>query len=333
VLLLLGIFITLPGTSVNAANPSNVFLAQQANSISGYVSDSRRAPIPDLQVELLNEVDSVIQRTKTDSSGLFLFKRLSEGVFQVRVQTYGTSYIGGQIKRVQLERTRAFEQVDFVLVTKQNASVTATAGAIFTQEVPEPARKEYERGVALLRKPEQRKQGMETLKKSIELFPLYFEALELLGTEYIKLQEYELAIPVLTKAIEVNKRAYQSLHALSVAQYNLKQLPQAVESMRRAITLNQGSINANLWLGMLLRQTAKLDEAETYLKQADQLAASKSPDAHWQLALLFNQLKRYKDAADELELFLKTQPDAKDTELIKKLIQRLRQQSGGGVEQ
>lgn len=330
-LLLLGIFITLLGTSVDATNPSNVLVAQRANSISGYVSDERRAAIPDLQVELLNEVDSVIQRTKTDSSGLFVFKRLSEGVFQVRVQTYGTSYIGGQIKRVQLERTRAFEQVDFILLTKKTAAMTATAGAVFTQEVPEPARKEYERGVVLLRKPEQRKQGLEALKKSIELFPLYFDALELLGTEYIKQQEYEPAIPVLTKAIEVNRRAYQSLHALSVAQYNLKQLPQAIESMRRAVTLNQGSINANLWLGMLLRQTAKLDEAETYLKQADQLAASKSPEAHWQLALLFNQLKRYKEAADELELFLKIQPDSKDTELIKKLIQRFRQQSGGNV--
>jgi regulator of sirC expression with transglutaminase-like and TPR domain len=55
------------------------------------------------------------------------------------------------------------------------------------------------------------------------------------------------------------------------------------------------------------------------------------PEAHWQLALLFNQLKRYNEAADELELFLKTQPDAKDTEMIKKLIQRFRQQSGGSV--
>jgi len=43
--------------------------------------------------------------------------------------------------------------------------------------------------------------------------------------------------------------------------------------------------------------------------------------------LLFNQLKRYKEAADELEIFLKVQPDARDAELIKKLIQKLRQQS------
>jgi tetratricopeptide (TPR) repeat protein len=328
VILLLGIFVTLLGAPIAGTGPSNVFFAPQVNSISGYVSDDRRTPIADLQVELLNDMESVIQRTKTDSSGLFRFPRLTAGIFQVRVQTYGTNYIG-QTKRVLLDRTRAFEQVDFVLTAKRTGSTGATTGAVFIQEVPEPARREYERGAALLRKTEQRRQGLETLKKAIDLFPLYFDALELLGTEYVKEQEYELAIPVLTKAIEINRRSYQSLYVLSVAQYNLKQLPQAIESMRRAITLNQGSVNGNLWLGMLLRQTSKLDEAETYLKQADKLAESKSPDAHWQLALLFNQLKRYKEAADELELFLKVQPDSKDIELIKKLIQRFRQQSAG----
>ncbi len=327
-LLLFGIFITILAPFGEASNRPNAYPQSASSySIGGHVSDGRNA-IPNLQVELLNDVDSVIQRTKTDSSGLFVFRRLAPGVFEIRIQTYGTSYLG-QTKRVQLERTRVFEQVDFVLGAKQSASMSATPGAVFVQEVPEHARKEYDRGAELLQKTEQRKEGMETLKKAIEIFPTYFAALELLGTEYVKQQEYEPAVPVLTKALEINRRAYPSLYALSIAQYNLKQLPQAIESMRRAIVLNQGSVNANLWLGMLLRQTDKLDEAETYLKKADKLSESKSPEAHWQLALLFNQLKRYKEAADELELFLKIQPDSKDTELIKKLIQRFRQQAGG----
>ena len=328
-LLLLGIFITLLAPAPEAYEPSHLFVQQQnfLNSISGHVSDGRSA-IPNLQVELLNDMDSVIQRSKTDSSGLFAFRRLSTGIFQVRVQTFGTSYIG-QTKRVQLERTRAFEQVDFVLVSKQTSSISATGGAVFVQEVPEQARREFDRGSDLL-KNDRRKEGMAALKKAVEMFPSYFAALELLGMEYVKQQEYEPAIDVLTKAVEVNRRAYQSLYGLSVAQQSLKQLPQAIESMRRAITLNPGSVNANLWMGMLMRQSAKLDEAETYLKQANKLAESKSPDAHWQLALLFNDLKRYREAADELELFLKVQPDSKDTELIKKLIQRLRQNASSG---
>ncbi|HKO44955.1 MAG TPA: tetratricopeptide repeat protein [Pyrinomonadaceae bacterium] len=331
-LLLLGIYITMLGLAHEAIAPSLLFVQQGfLNSISGHVTDGRSA-IPNLQVELLNDMDSVIQRTKTDSSGLFAFRRLSTGIFQVRVQTYGTSYIG-QTKRVQLERTRAFEQVDFVLGSNQTSSISPTGGAVFVQEVPEQARREFDRGSDLL-KNDRREEGIAALKKAVEMFPSYFAALELLGMQYVKQQEYEPAIALLTKAVEVNRRAYQSLYGLSVAQQSLKQLPQAVESMRRAITLNPGSVNANLWMGMLLRQAAKLDEAETYLKQADKLAASKSPDAHWQLALLFNDLKRYREAADELELFLKVQPDSKDTDLIKKLIQRLRQNaSNGGTKQ
>jgi tetratricopeptide (TPR) repeat protein len=325
-ILVFGILIAFLGAPIEPAKPAPA-LVQTLNSISGYVSDNSRTPIPNLQVELLNDVDSVIRRTKTDSSGLFLFNRLPEGVFQVRVQTYGTVYVGGQTKRVQLERTRAFEQVDFVLTTKQTTATSSTPGAVFVQEVPEPARKEYERGIALLQKSEQQKEGVQSLRKAIALFPTYFEALEMLGTEYVKQQDFEAAIPMLTKAIEINSRAHHSLSALSVAQYNLKQLPAAVESMKRAITHNQKSASANLWLGMLLRQSDKLDEAETYLKQANKLGDSKLPDVHWQLALLFNELKRYREAADELELFLKLQPDARDTDNIKKLIQRFRKLS------
>ena len=327
-----GIFITLLGFCFGGTAPANTVAAQQVTSISGHVSDNQRNPLADLQVELLDDVDSVIQRTKTDNSGLFTFRRLSNGIFQIRVQTYGTSFVG-QTQRVQLERGRAFEQVDFVLVNKLTSTSTAVTGVVFAQEVPDKARKQFERGLALLQKSDQRKAGLESLETAIEIFPLYFEALHLLGSEYVKQQDYERALPVLTKATEVNRQAYPSLYTLSIAQYNLKQVPEAIESMKRAIAINQQSMAANLWLGMLLRQSVKLDEAETYLKEADRLAASKSPEVHWQLALLFNQLKRYKEAADELELFLKSEPDAKDVELIKKLIKKFRQQSGEGVKQ
>lgn len=323
---LLATLIILTGAFSVAANPSPIAALQQFNSISGHISDDRGNSIANLQVELLNDVDSVLQRTKTDSSGLYTFGRLTNGIFQIRVQPYETNYVG-QTQRVQLERTRAFEQVDFVLKTKKGSSSTNSTGVVFVQEVPDQARKQYERGGALLQKAGQEKEGVEALKKAIEIFPLYFDALEMLGAEYVKQKEYEAAVPVLTKAIEVNGKSYLSLQSLSVAQYNLKQMPEALESMRRSIAINQGSATANLWLGMLLRQASKLDEAETYLKQANRLSESKLPDVHWQLALLFNQLKRYKEAADELELFLKVQPDSRDKEMIQKLIQQLRQKS------
>ena len=301
-----------------------------SNSISGHVSNDQHTPLADIRVELLNELDSVIRTVKTDGSGLFVFRKLSDGTFQVRVQTSGTNYIS-QTKRVDLARPHgfgaAFEELDFILTTDRKTSSTAKPGVVFVQEVPEPARKEYEKGTELLEKSNKRQEAFAALKSAIDIFPQYFDALEILGTEQVKDAQYEAAVPLLTKALEVNSRAYASCFALGVAQYNLKQLQPAIESFKRAVLLNEKSINANLWLGIALRQTSRPDEAEAYLRRADVLAESKLPDAHWQLALLFNQLKRYKEAADELEKFLKVQPDARDAELIKKLIQRLRQQS------
>ena len=330
-LVFLCVLLTLSCFTSNEVCCLNTFLPlqQNGNSISGHVSNNQRTPISDLRVELLNEVDTVLQTAKTDASGLFVFRKLSDGTFQVRVHASGTGYVS-QTKRVELTRPSGFgvvfEEVDFVLSTPRATSPSAKPGVVFAQDVPEQARKQYQKATELLQK-ERRPEGVAALNKAIEIYPQYFDALEMLGSEHVKQQEYEHAVPRLKKAVEINARAYPSWYALGVAQYNLKLLPEAVESLRRAVSLNEKSINANLWLGTLLRHAGRLDEAETYLKQANLLAEAKVADAHWQLALLFNQLKRYREAADELELFLKFSPDARDAEKIKKLIQRLREQS------
>lgn len=333
--LVLTIVLGLASGSVNQPphSPAIAVVQQNANMISGHVSDDRRTPLKDLRVELLNEVDSVIQTAKTDGSGLFIFRKLSDGAFQIRVRGEGTNY-EGEVKRVELTRPHglgaASEEVDIVLRPRRTTSTTARSGVVFVQEVPDSARTEFQKASELIQKPEKSQEVRTALKKALEIFPQYFDALEMLGSEQVKQQEYEQAVPVLTKATEVNPRAFPSWYALGVAQFNLKQMSAAVESLRRAVLLNEKSINANLWLGMALRQSARLDEAETYIKQANLLADSKLPDAHWQLALLYNQLKRYGEAADELEIFLKVQPDTRDAQQIKKLIQKFRQQSSTG---
>jgi hypothetical protein len=65
------------------------------------------------------------------------------------------------------------------------------------------------------------------------------------------------------------------------------------------------------------------DKAEEVLKRADQLAEGKNADIHWQLANVYNEQKRYSEAADQMELYLKHAP-GEDQAKIKDLIKRLR---------
>jgi tetratricopeptide (TPR) repeat protein len=258
------------------------------------------------------------------------------------VQTSGTNFVS-QTARVTIQNfTRnipgvgvttsgnEFVQQDFMLRTADSKGSTTRPGppeAVFVQEVPDAARKLYVEAVEKIDK-NRINDGLTGLKKAIEVFPSYYAALDRLGTEYVKGQQYEPVIPILSRAVEVNPRGHSSWYALGVAQYNLKQHSVAIESLRRCVTFNPGSVNSQLWLGIALRQVSKLDEAEIHLKKANELAKSKLPDAHWQLALLYNQLKRYGEASDELEQFLKVEPLARDAELITKLIKKLRNHEG-----
>lgn len=320
-------------------NPSNVVINQNGNSISGHVFGDSRRPVPDVYVELLNDVYSTIARTKTTGAGLYIFRNLSQGNFKVRVLPYGTDY-SEQTQDLVIQNISIVgrmgggggaenAQMDFYLRLKPNANAGPFAGlpgVVFAQEVPEPARKLYELGIGNLREKKE-KDGFENLKKSLEIFPTYYLALDRLGTEYVARGHYEAGYVLLTKSVEVNRSSFSSVFGLGVAQCNLKQNNEAIENLKRATVLYNKSINAQLWLGIALKRGGKPDQAELAFKRADELSKSKSAEVHWQIALLYSEQKRYKEAADKLELFLKHQSDARDAGKIKQLIQQLREKA------
>ena len=288
---------------------------------------------------MLNDYYQMLARTRTDNSGFFVFNNLSPGNFKVHVITSGTGYqeqtqdvsISNFVRRTSsgpVFSGRESRLLDIFLTTKREttASLASAPGTVFVQEVPVSARKSYEKALSDLEK-DKNDDGIQELKKAIEQFPTYYLALERLGEEYIRLGDFEPATKVLTKAIEVYPRAHESLQLLGVAYYNLGQKMAAIDMFGRALSVDPNSINSQVWLGIGLRQVQKYEQAEEHLQRANQLAKGKIATIHWQLALLYKEMRRFAAAADELELFLKLQPDSRDADGIKKLIARLREQS------
>jgi tetratricopeptide (TPR) repeat protein len=300
------------------------------STITGFVFDPERRPVAQVHVELINDVNGVLQRMRTDESGRFLFRGVSQGRFQVRVRPIGTNY-EDQTQDVELAGMSASGrpirdtiQRDFYLRLRKSSPVAAR-GIIFAQEIPEEAKTIFERAVADLDR-DRLEDGVAGLESALKIFPTYYLALERLGLIYVTQQKFEKAVEVFGKAVVVNPRSFNGWYGLSCSHYALKRSDAAVEAAQKAVTLNSSSADALLILGLSLRQAKRYEEAEKPLKQADKVTKGLSPDVHWNLALLYaKNLNRFSDAANELELYLKTTPDTSQTENIKKLIKKYRE--------
>ena len=327
------------------------FTFQSRNAVSGTIFSPSRRPVADIFVELLDDMNSTVGRMKTDASGRYAFGGLASGRFKLRVMPFGTDFLE-ETQEVVLTSVSAVpgsgsdrQQIDIYLRVNERANISpfgSSPGVIFAQEVPSAARKLYGQGISYLREKKE-KEGFDCLRRALEIFPTYYVALDRLGAEYAmrglsKRVYMEAGRILLMKAVEVNPRGYSSVFGLGWTQYHLGLTNEAIESLRTATTLHGKGADAHLWLGKALKRAAKLTEAESAFKRANELTEGKSTEVHWQLASLYGDQKRYRESADELELFLKMQPKGKgneaEVEKVRALIRQLREKaaaSGGAT--
>ena len=165
------------------ASPKNSNLL---NRIEGQVYDPNHRPVENLYVELLNDVDSVIQRTKTNASGRFSFIGVPPGRLTVKVLTFGTNFME-QTQEVNVLQTTNNNDVDYVDISlryetrSRGPESDLPPGVIFVQDIPAAARTSYLKGIADFGKDQEK--GLSEIEEAIKIFPDYFDALNWLGKE------------------------------------------------------------------------------------------------------------------------------------------------------
>jgi tetratricopeptide (TPR) repeat protein len=306
--------------------------SQSRFAIFGHVQDSSGNDVGSIRVSLLNENEQTLRTVFADNSGRFQFRNLGEGIYLVRVEPAGTPF-EEQTHRIELQSLSRLSSatedpfmVDFRLKLKKGETRTAAPGVVFLQPVPPTAREQYEKGVDSLND-KKTEIGIESLKRALEIFPDYFVALELLGTEYVKGGLYDNAVPILSRAIQVNPDASKSLYALGVAYLKTNRSAEAVNWLQRAADKDSRSANVYMMLGLALGNTGSLGESETAFKKAYLLGGSEVADVHFYLAGIYNKQQKYSEAARELELFLKESKDIKDRAQIKGMIAKFKEKA------
>ncbi len=216
--------------------------------------------------------------------------------------------------------------LDFRLRLRKRETGIATPGVVFLQPVTPAAREQYEKGVGSLND-KKTEIGIESLNKAIEIFPDYFLALELLGTEYVKGGIYDQAVPILSRAIQVNPNASKSLYWLGVVHLKTNRSAEAVNWLQRAADKDPRNVNVYMMLGLAYGNLGSLSESETAFKKAYLLGRSDVADVHFYLAGIYNKQQKYSEAARELELFLRESKDIKDRDQIKGMIAKFKEKA------
>lgn len=314
---------------VTSAQPSP---AAFINRIEGQVYGPDRRPVENARVELLNEVESSVASSKTDSSGRFTFVGMVSGRYNVHVMAFATNY-AEQTQEVIITNARPLGSdiafVQFYLTIDQRARPTVRDTAtdlLFVQEIPPEAKKLFQDGaddLKSLRTPG----GLARIENALKVFPNYFDALNLIAKHYVIQKEYTMAYPYLLRAIDVNSRNFSCYFRLAFSFYQMRQYPAALEASRAAVVLSPGSADAMSLYGTLLRIQGKYPESEKALLKANSLFEGKNADTHMQLAYLYNRLNNNGKAVDELRLYLKLNPAASDKAAVEELINKLQHSS------
>jgi tetratricopeptide (TPR) repeat protein len=297
--------------------------------IVGSVKDDQRQAISAIRVTLEDENSQAIRTVFADSSGRFQFRGLTAGNYYVRVETAGTPYADyvefvplQSLSNSDINPSKYEDRVPVDITLKRKVTRTGTPAVVFVQVIPPAARDEYQRGASTVGKDSE--SGIASLKKAIEIFPDYYDALDLLGTQYVKLKQFEGAVPILSRALQVNDKSSSSMYWLGVAYLRSNHYKESIEWLTSAAGQDSGNPNVYMMLGLAYGYSGSIDESESALKKAYKLGGPEVADVHLYLAGLYSKRERNSDAIHELELYLKEAKGLKDKTQIKEMIAKLK---------
>jgi tetratricopeptide (TPR) repeat protein len=317
--------------------------AQGAQSLQGKViAPNGSAPVQPVKVTLTLSGRRIYE-TFTDLGGNFSFSSLRNGTYELTAEGDGVTF---ETTSVSAEVTafggapQSFTQNIQLRPKQVNATTPPGVVSAFNQDVPKAARETFERAKKMAHQGKA-ELALSLMREAIKLFSEYFEAHLELGNELLQTGKLDEAIAELDQARKINPnddRTYQSFGLVLMKQqkYSI-----AVGIFAEASRLNPTNPMNPLMRGIALihqastieptqSATARSDReyllarAELALTQASDLSGKKLTADHLSLAMLYEMKGEPARAAEELEQYLRKNPNIKNADAVQAAIKKLR---------
>lgn len=189
---------------------------------------------------------------------------------------------------------------------------------------PDPVLEQVEAAAARINRGE-RAAGIREVQAILKRHPNHRQALEVLAQVHFQDRRKAEAEAVLARCIK--KHPGSSRCRTFKARLLLEEgdLPDAAAMLKKAVEANSADAEAHLYLGLVYLRENELDRAEVELNHALAYRKPGSMTAvHLHLAGLYDRQKRPFQAAQQLEWYLRENPEASNAEQLRNRIAQLR---------
>ena len=296
-----------------------------ANAIIGTVFAPSGRPIESRVRVRLSTMTSGDRISTTNETGNFAFRGLPTGSYTVSIEKEKEFEPISQ--SVDLRQFRGSPpQVYTLNIRLEYKRAEAKPGVLNAElvNVPQKARAYYDSGVEQSKKGDYAK-AIEQLKLAIKEYPSFPLAFNELGVQYLKLNQLENADEAFQGALKISPDAFAALINRGIANVLMKRYGEAVPILRKALKKNDQSAVGHYFLGQALANLGLFEDAEKELLASLALGKAEMKEAHRILAIIYTSRGAKKQAAQELETYLKLAPATPDAEKLKEMIRQLKE--------
>ncbi len=306
--------------------------AAQHHVIQGKVREQSGKTINNVIVELWQAGARKGQSVST-SDGNFIFNELDAGGYEVIVDHVNYQRATERVEfRFGQSQTRT-EIITVEILLRPKQTPVPPPATVYIQEVPPAARRAYENGLSKL-KEGRTHEGTAFLREAVSIHPNYFSAQLALAGELSKGGDVQGALNALEVARRVNDSDGRVYHLFGILMAREKKYGVAEFAFREAIQRDPRNTQSYLSLATVLVELAiaegdksksktDLSEAGRFLNKALEMSENKLAAAYLQLARVHERQGNRKQAARDLETYLKLQPDDKNSAGIREAIAKL----------
>lgn len=311
-----------PGGMGGPMRGQSTLAGQRFISISGSVRTADGQPMGNVRVELRDgSTGSIVTSSYTGMGGSFEFQNVPQGSYSV-VASSGTQQVEERVDSSMMSTV-----VDLRLPAaaggagagNPNDGMGNTTISVAQYKVPEAAREEFRKAREASVK-DKHDEAQRHLAKALDLAPNYADALTLRAIYKLDAKAIDSAIEDLNKAIQSDANCAMAYMALGSAFNMQSKFDDALRTLQRGESLAPQSWQAYFEMGRAYAGKKDFETAVHALDRAQALVPAEFPLIRLVRASALLQLKRYGDAAADLEAYLNKDPGGPEAEQAKKML-------------